>query len=788
VTLWLSPLCVSVLLCVSAACRRSADRAPAAGPAAPQTSGTLAVAGISAPVSVARDRWGVPHITASTQDDLFFAQGFVQAQDRLFQMDLWRRSVQGRLSEVLGSNFIERDIMTRRIQYAGDTSADWASYGPDARDIASAFVRGINAWVALAREQPPEEFTLAGWRPEVWQPDDLLNRTDAFLASGSALDEVLRARIVSAVGLQESAAAFAPPARRPARGDSLFRAEGRTTIPRGLDPRAVGFGVADALRRVGTPPFFMSLHSADSPAGISPAAPNRGPREGGRGSGSNAWTVAPRRSATAAAILASDPHRAFEHPSHWYVVHLRAPDWNAIGATPPWLPGVAIGHNDRIAWSMTALDADVQDLFVEKTNPANPHQIEEQGRWIDTRRADDAIVVRGRTKPFAFQHERTDRGPVIAIDREHNLAFTVRWTGDEPGTAAGLAASAIDRARSWPEFRAALARWKAPAIEALYADVDGNIGRQAAALVPRRRGWDGVLPAPGWTGGFGWREWQRPEDLPHELNPRIGHLVAANSGARTERIAELFAASDSAGVEDFRLWQQDVTTRSATSLLPFLAAARADRSDVEAARQRLVTWDRRVASDSSTATLYVLWEQALIRLVAERTLGAALADEYVKASADWPRGFPDRLRRYPRIAIDALIVAVDEWRGKREPAWGSLHQVLFRHPLAVTDRTRARFDVGPFPIGGYAATVMATYGRGAGVDGGPSFRQIVDLGDWDRSIATNAPGQSGSPASPHFADLARGWAAGEYFPLVFRDAAIQSTTESTLTLVPSSSR
>ena len=191
----------------------------------PQVSGTLAVAGLTAPVRIVRDTWGVPHIYAQSQDDLFFAQGFVQAQDRLFQMDLWRRSAQGRLSEVLGPNFIERDAMTRRMQYRGDPAAEWASYGPDAKAIAEAFVRGVNAWVALARERPPEEFVLAGWKPEPWSADDLLNRTDAFTASGDALDEVFRARLVAAVGL--------------ARARLLLPGERAIEAPAGLDAAAV---------------------------------------------------------------------------------------------------------------------------------------------------------------------------------------------------------------------------------------------------------------------------------------------------------------------------------------------------------------------------------------------------------------------------------------------------------------------------------------------------------------------------------------------------------------------
>src|SRR5262249_29416069 len=221
--------------------------------------------------------WGVPHITAANQADLFVAQGFVQAQDRLFQMDLWRRSVQGRLSEVLGSNFIGRDIMTRRVQYQGDAAAEWGSYDPDAHAIAAAFVDGINACVAIARARPPEEFTLAGWPPEFWTADDLLNRTDAFLESGNALADVLRARLVDAVGVRE-AEAWLPGRFRRAQG-------GRTEVPRGLDLALVSYGAADALRRIGTRPFFMTINSQSSIVNRRSSI-----------SMSNAWVIAGRRS------------------------------------------------------------------------------------------------------------------------------------------------------------------------------------------------------------------------------------------------------------------------------------------------------------------------------------------------------------------------------------------------------------------------------------------------------------------------------------------------------------
>jgi penicillin G amidase len=451
-------------LCASQswACRRQSSTV--APPPLPQVSGSLGVNGLSAPVRVVRDRWGVPHIYAQTQNDLFFAQGLVQAQDRLFQMDLWRRAAQGRLSEVLGANFIERDAMTRRMQYHGDLAAEWASYGPDTQAIAGAFVRGINAWVELVADRPPEEFALAGWRPEHWKADDLLNRTDAFLTGANASDEVLRARLVAALGAGQAdaltRAAFASP----------------VNVPRELDVNAISYIIGDALKGVGTPPFFSGLSApvmtvrlkADT-RGVGDTAhlePDTTHEEGERGirlqsnlAGSNAWAVAGDRSATGAPLLAADPHRALDHPSRRYLVHLNAPGWNVIGAAAPWLPGVIIGHNDHLAWATTSRAADVQDLYVEKVNSANPHQVELAGRWVDTKIIAELIAVKGRSKPFPFERESTSHGVIIASDRERHLAFTVRWTGFEPGAAAELAALAVDRAQSLDELRAALERW-----------------------------------------------------------------------------------------------------------------------------------------------------------------------------------------------------------------------------------------------------------------------------------------------------------------------------------------
>jgi penicillin amidase len=631
---------------MSAACRR--PRPAPLPPLAAQTTGTLPVDGLVASVRIVRDSWGVPHIYAENEGDLFFAQGFVQAQDRLFQMDLWRRSAQGRLSEVLGPNFIERDAMTRRFQYRGDVSADWASYGPDAKRIAAAFVRGVNAWVAIARERPPEEFVLAGWKPDVWSADDLLNRTEAFTGSGDALDEVFRARLIASVG--------AARARLLLPGDRAFDA----SLP--FDLAAVPDLVADAVRRVGTPPFFLGLAGpvTEGTVRLPAFAPS---------------ASAGKQPDTTDAGMA----RPLDHPSRRYFVHLNAPGWSVIGATAPWRPGVAAGHNDRIAWTAEPFDADTQDVYVERLNPANSRQVEDNGRWVDIETRQDWIAVRGRKTPVDFERETTRHGVIVASDRERHLAFVLRWSGTEPGAAAELGSLGLDRAGSLTAFRSALARWKMPARRMTYVDVDGVRASAIAALVPVRRGRSGGLPVPGWTGAAEWAGW-----------------MATTEMSSTAPTAEPKA-------------------RAASMILEF-ARLHPDRADALLHRLEAVSSSR----DSLTAQRAAL--------------------------------------------VDALA---DALRERVPPAAGS---VLFAHPLAVTEPARRRFNVAARAPAGAAAA--------------DPFSITFDTADWDRSTAAGAPGQSGSPDSPNFADLAKLWSDGASFTLAFSERAVQARAAATLTLTP----
>ena len=379
-------------------------------------------------------------------------------------------------------------------------------------------MRGVNAWVALARERPPEEFALAGWKPEAWSADDLLSRTEAFTASGDALDEIFRARLIATVGA--------------ARARQLLPDVRTFDAPAGLDLAVVPDLVAEAIRRVGTPPFFLGLA-----APVTEGTVRRTPD-----------TLDPR----------ADPDRArtLDHPSLRYFVHLNAPGWSVIGATAPWRPGVAVGHNDRLAWTAEPFDADTQDVYVEKLNPANPRQVEDNGRWVDIETLKGFIGVRARKTPVDFERETTRHGVIVAFDRARHLAFALRWSGTEPGTAAELGALGLDRATSPTAFREAAARWKMPARRITYTGVDGTRGSAIAALVPVRRGWSGAVPVPGGTGAAEWAGWMAPDPAASAaaVSPKVAatnlilesvHLHPDRGDALLQRLAALSSSRDS---------------------------------------------------------------------------------------------------------------------------------------------------------------------------------------------------------------------------------------------------
>ncbi len=487
------------------------------------------VAGLERPVEILRDRWGVPHIYAQTVDDLFFAQGYITAKDRLWQIDLWRRVNTGKLAEVLGPQAIGRDRLARAVRFHGDWSTEWRSYGPETKRIATAFTSGINAYINSLGHRT-KEFEIAGYDPGLWVTEDCLARVAGLLMTRNLVNEVRRAQDVGRFGLP-TVQKFLPP-------DPPISVE----VPKGLD-------LSDITEEI--------IRSYNETIGAVRFADQ----------GSNNWVVDGTMTATGKPILANDPHRPMQLPSLRKTVHLVGPGWNAIGAGEPALPGIALGHNERIAWGFTIVGIDQVDLFVEKLNPANPDEYWYRGSWKKIEIEREPLQFKGAGTQ-SVELRFTMHGPLIHEDRGRNRAYALRWVGAEPGGAGYLAGLAASQAGNWKEFLSALERYIVPSENIVYADVDGNIGWQAAGLAPIRKNWPGLLPVPGDRGEYEWSGFRKLEELPRLYNPPAHFIATANHNIlpsgysvplgyewappfRFRRIEEMLAKGGKFSVSDF---------------------------------------------------------------------------------------------------------------------------------------------------------------------------------------------------------------------------------------------
>ena len=493
---------------------------------------TIDMAGLSQPVEIVRDKHGVSHIYAQNQNDLFFAQGFSAARDRLWQLDLWRRQGEGKMAEQFGPRFIEQDRAARLFLFRGDMQAEFASYHPEGKAILTAFANGINAyvnWVKANPEQLPPEFKLTGTEPGYWSPETSLIRIYALTRNLN--EEVKMAQQVASLGLNN------------VQGLSTFEPPLALQVPQGLDVRQIDKSVLANYTLARDGQKFVAADFPRSPLAEDQRAKLASALSEGRLASldtdfdpmatryeSNNWTIGGQHTASGKPILAGDPHRSITMPSLRYMVHLNAPGWNVIGAGEPALPGVSMGHNDRIAFGLTIFAfGDEEDLYVYDTNPANPGEYRYQGGWEKMRLVDESIPVRGAT-PAVRSLKFTRHGPVIHEDLVRHKAYALRAAYLEyPGTAAYLASLRLNQAQNWNEFVAGMEKHYTPSENMVYADVDGNIGWFGGSIAPiRPRGdWSGMLPVPG-NGDFEWRGILPGSALPRAFNPPEGYVATAN--------------------------------------------------------------------------------------------------------------------------------------------------------------------------------------------------------------------------------------------------------------------
>jgi penicillin amidase len=714
----------------------------------------VVVSGLKQPVEILRDRWGVPHIYAKTTDDLFFAQGYITARDRLFQIDLWRRAGTGKLAEVLGEKALERDRVARAVRYRGDWNREWQAYAPDAKQIVTAFVNGINAYIRGLRGKRPEEFRLAGYDPGLWVPEDCAARLAGLVMVRNISREVSRAQDIQHFGLNLVQKNLPPDPDIP------------IEIPRGLDLAQI------------TPEVLRAYNQA--------VGPFRSPEQG-----SNNWVVDGSMTVTGKPILANDPHRPVQIPSLRKTYHLVGPGWNAFGAGEPALPGIAVGHNERIGFGFTIVGIDQADLYVETLKPENPEEYLYKGQWRRMEIEHEAIAVKSR-EPVAVTLEYTVHGPVIYKDAARHRAFALRWVGAEPGGAGYLAALSLARANNWQEFLKALERYKVPSENLLYADVDGNIGWQASGLTPMRKNWSGLLPVPGASGEYEWSGFRALAEQPRLYNPAAHFIATANHNIlprgysvplgyewalpfRYQRIRDLLSTGTKFSVADFERMQQDVTS---LPVRRFQAVVRkwTPPPAMAATVREVLDWDARMTRDSRPALVYEEWSSHLAEAIFGAALGRRVDLEMVLVTLEKELN--------AQALADSLSAALEDIGRRLGPdrsawRWGRLHRITFQHPLGV-----AAFNRGPIDRPGDANTVNATSGPGFQQANGASYREVLDLADWDRSMMTNVPGESGDPASPHYDDLISGWDNGVYHPMPFSRAAVEAATTERILLVP----
>lgn len=760
---------------------------------APNTAGTFAVPGLKRPVTVTRDRWGIPHIEAEDDDSLFFAQGYVHAQDRIWQMDLMRRVATGELAEMFGLLGLPADRFARSLGFRHVAAVEWNAASEWTRKILQSYSDGVNAFLTAESNHLPVEFALVRRRPRPWEPTDslALAKCMAWNLAFGWFSELVVPQVNEKIG-----------------------AEHASTLDFSPEPN-------DAVT---APSEVATLANArfGFPAGGPP--------------GSNAWAIAPAKSSSGAALLASDPHLAPRAPSPWYCNHLRGGAFHVTGGSFPGTPGVLVGHNEHIAWGFTVSYVDAQDLFEERFHPDEPLRYERDGEWATAKSREERIFVKGARTPYVEDMVTTVHGPVVdAISKYAGRSIAIRAAALQPSDDA-YGFLKLNAARNWDEFSEAVSHIRAAQLNAVYADVASNIGYRLTGVVPVRRE-PRVEPRRGWLSEDDWQGEVPFEDRPATFNPSRGFVLSANNRMaddryphhladvwpaeyRAERLHQLLTQDRSFSLDDSRGIQLDVTTVVGLRFAKLAVGAGSKDPDGAFGIGLLRNWDGRMTEDSAAATVYAHSRELLVRRVLAGKLGDDLAWKVMGEGFDaifspaselfgteittvlrllesdsddsfWLEGLGDR----GIVMANAVSEAVrslrrtygddpDTWR------WGKVHRVSFPHVLGSRPVLAPAFNLGPFPVPGDRDTPRQhgypPSAPFAATSSNPLYRQIIDVGNWSRSRYIVAPGQSGRVSSPHYRDLVKPWLAGEDLPMLWEKRDVQTHARETLHLVPKS--
>ena len=772
--------------------------------------------GLTAPVHVYRDDHGIAHIYAENADDLFFAQGYVHAQDRMWQMEFWRHIAQGRVSEIVGEPGLENDKFIRTSGWNRIAAANTAYYEqelPEAMAALTAYSAGVNAYLVENKDDIAISQRILGlvgepWELEPWQPIDSIGWgvVMGWDLGGNWDNELTRARLYATLGQQAT--------------DELVPGYPFDTRPV-IAPTSQLATAAGSSAGLAAAPAVDWTRVSTKLIGRPPGALGTGPLLG-----SNNWVVGGQHTASGLPLLANDPHLGIQMPSIWYQVGLHAPGWDVTGFSFAGIPGVIVGHNERIAWGVTNVGPDVQDLYIERVNPDNPNQYEYMGEWRDFNVIEEVIKVNGGEDVVLTVRE-TLHGPVISdvLDDQPDV-LALRWTAGSGPSRILQSVLSINQAQNFDEFREALRYWDIPSQNFVYADVDGNIGYQTPSLIPIRTNGQGMVPVPGWTGEYEWEAYIPFEELPTLYNPEQGYIVTANhavvdeaypyfiardwaSGDRGQRITDMIEQAIAEGpidADDFARIHSDSYSLRAAGYVPLLTGLSSDDAAVQRALDTLGQWDYQERRDSVGASLFEIFYMRLAHNVLADDVGEEnVSDAYSTiyfhqlaqdtAARWWDDATTPETESREDILLRSLAEAVtwlsenlggdmDEW------TWGRLHTATFAStPLGESGigPIESLVNRGPFPADGGSDLVNAnnwSWAEPAAVRSHPSMRMIVDMSDFDASRWVIPTGQSGHPFNAHYDDQIELWLNGEYLPMRSSRVAVEDAAVDHLLLQP----
>jgi penicillin G amidase len=779
----------------------------------PQIDGVLKLQGLRANIDIVRDAEGVPHIYAKSADDGYFALGFVHAQDRLWQMEMNRRISAGRLSEVLGPGAVDTDRFLRTLGVHRNAEKILTHLAPDARAALDAYARGVNAYLDHRKGPLPPEFLITGApSPAPWQPADSVGWQTmmAWDLGSNWTQELLRMRLAQRLSLAQINE-FLPPYP----GDAPLHTQDYTTLYREL---------------AGTTKRLAAIAAIAPPSLID-------------GMGSNDWVVSGARTSTGKPLLANDPHLALSAPALWYFAHLSVPGMNVIGATLPGIPTVVLGRNDRIAWGFTNTAPDVQDLYIERVNPADREQYQTPDGWASFKTRTETIKVKG--KPDVVLQVRESRhGPVLSgalpivgragLDaRKYVVSFA--WTALRPDDLTLQAGMKFNRARNWQEFIDAAKDFSAPQQNIVYADVDGNIGFVAPGRVPLRKpdnDLKGLAPAPGWDARYDWTGFIPFDQLPQQYNPASQRVVTANQKIvgpdyphfltsewtlpyRANRINQLLDAQPKHSMQSFAAIQSDTVSLAAQELLPLVLRTVPKSGRAKAALDMLRGWNGAMAENRPEPLIFNAWMREASRAIFADELGDALMKDYWEQRnvhqpmvnvlgnkdgqgrwcADASKGTTGAAQTCAELlakSLDVSLARLEQRHGSDMAAWrwGDAHIALSAHrPFDKVPLLSRFFDIRVRSPGDAFTINVGRYNLHDDTDPfvshhAASLRALYDLSDPEHSRFIQSTGQSGNVFSPLYRNFSRRWEEVAYIPMKTRRADVEKNELGTLTLTP----